>query len=211
MPGVRLTSIDLSSAVEANQRNFPQDSRHRVVQCDVARAPFASGTFEVVVCLGVIQHTPDPERTIESLYRLLQPGGWLIIDHYAPSLGYWTKFSTLALRPFVKRLPPSARMRVCELLVSTFFPIHRLLRKSTAAQLALSRISPLLTYFDKYPELSDQLQRELALLDTHDALTDWYKHVRTPAMLAATLKTLGADSIEAWTGGNGAEVRCRRP
>lgn len=211
LPAVRLTSVDLSSAVEANGRNFPPDARHRIVQCDIGRPPFAPGSFEVVMCLGVIQHTPDPERTIENLYRLVRPGGWLVIDHYAPSLGYWTKVSALAIRPIVKRLPPEARMRTCEALTAVFFPVHRAFRGSPTAQKVLSRVSPLLTYHHVFPELSDLHQREWALLDTHDSLTDWFKHVRSPEQLRATLAGLGATSIVAVRGGNGAEARCRKP
>jgi len=81
LPAVRLTSVDLSTAVEANERNFPQDARHCIVQCDICELPFEQGSFDVVVCLGVIQHTPDPERTIASLYSRVKPGGWLVIDH----------------------------------------------------------------------------------------------------------------------------------
>lgn len=211
LPGVRLTSVDLSSAVAANQRNCPQSNRHRIVQCDICRPPFRSGTFDVVVCLGVIQHTPDPERTIESLYQLVRPGGWLVIDHYAPSWRHWTKVTALVLRPLVKRLPPVARMRICELLTATFLPAHRLVRTVPLAQQALSRVSPLLTYYHAHPELRDDDQAEWALLGTHDHLTDWYKHLRTPEQVREVLQQLGACDIVSVSGGNGVEARCRRP
>ena len=35
--GAYVTSVDLSSAVEANQENFPQDQYHRILQADVLR------------------------------------------------------------------------------------------------------------------------------------------------------------------------------
>ena len=211
MPSVRLTSVDLSSAVEANQRNFPQDGRHRVARCDICRPPFREGSFGVVMCLGVIQHTPDPERTIESLFQLVRPGGWLVIDHYAPSWRHWTKVTALALRQVVKRLPPAARMRTCETLVDMFLPLHRAVRHMPLAQQALSRISPLLTYYHAHPELADHHQYEWALLDTHDHLADWYKHLRTPEQIAKILRRLGGEDVVSVPGGNGAEARCRRP
>jgi len=211
LPAVRLTSIDLSSAVDANHQNFPQDSRHRVVQCDICRPPFPEGSFEVVVCLGVIQHTPNPERTIDALYRLVRPGGWLVIDHYAPSWRHWTKVTALGLRPIVKRLPPAMRMRVCEVLTAAILPIHRAVRRLPLAQQAVSRLSPLLTYYHAHPELADRHQREWALLDTHDSLTDWYKHLRTPIQIRNILERLGACEVQIVAAGNGVEARCRRP
>jgi SAM-dependent methyltransferase len=210
MPAVRLTSVDLSSAVKANQANFPQDARHRIVQCDICQPPFAGGSFDAVICLGVIQHTPDPERTIASLFSLVKPGGWLVIDHYLRSWKIWLRVTANAMRPFVKRMPPKRRMRFCERLTDWVLPVHRVLRGSRMAQMALSRVSPLLTYYHVYPGLSDEFQREWALLDTHDSLTDWFKHLRTPAQIRATLESLGARDIAVAPGGVGVEARCRR-
>jgi hypothetical protein len=52
---------------------------------------------------------------------------------------------------------------------------------------------------------------EWMLLDTHDAMTDVYKHRRSPASIRATLQALGACDIEVTTGGNGVEASCRKP
>jgi hypothetical protein len=75
----------------------------------------------------------------------------------------------------------------------------------------LSRISPLITYYSTYPMLSDELQYEWAKLDTHDSLTDYYKHLRTRGQIQRTLQDLGATDICVERGGNGVEARCRRP
>src|ERR1035437_9334339 len=98
-PAACVTSADLSSAVEANQQNFPQSGRHRIIQCDICRPPFPRASFDMVLCLGVIQHTPDPEYTISKLYEQVKPGGWLVIDHYTPSFAHYTKVTALLLRP----------------------------------------------------------------------------------------------------------------
>ena len=57
LPGVSLTSTDLSAAVEPNQLNCPQSARHRIIQCDINALPFRPRQYDVVVCLGVVQHT----------------------------------------------------------------------------------------------------------------------------------------------------------
>ena len=56
-------------------------------------------------------------------------------------------------------------------------------------QIALSRISPLLTYYHAYPELNDQLQYEWALLDTHDHLTD-FSDAKTGSYFFAPSETM---------------------
>jgi SAM-dependent methyltransferase len=67
--GARVTSIDLSDAVNANTQNCPVSDPHSVAQADIMELPFRPRSFEVVPCLGVIQHTPSPEKAIEQLYE----------------------------------------------------------------------------------------------------------------------------------------------
>jgi hypothetical protein len=68
-----------------------------------------------------------------------------------------------------------------------------------------------LTHYATYPELDDRLQREWALLDTHDSLTDHFKHFRTRRQIERQLHTLGLEQIWCEYGGNGVEARGRRP
>jgi SAM-dependent methyltransferase len=211
-PQLRVTSLDLSSAVEANRLSFPIDERHRVVQADIEYPPFARGEyFDFVVCLGVIQHTPSPERTIERLLSLVRPGGALVFDHYRPEWRRLTKVTALALRPLVKRLPQSQRIPFCEHLVRVFIPLHRAVRNIPWAQYARSRISPITTYYHVYPMLREDLQREWAVLDTHDGLADWYKHLRTKDQIDAILRKVGAIDVEIAVSDHGIEARCSRP
>jgi len=49
------------------------------------------------------------------------------------------------------------------------------------------------------------------LLDTHDAMTDVYKHRRTPSSIRSTLQALGATNIIVSIGGNGVEAYCEKP
>lgn len=207
--GAFVTSVDLSSAVEANQANFPQDAHHRIFQADVLHLPFARAQYDVVFCLGVIQHTPSPEETIGKLYEQVRPGGWLVIDHYTYSLSWFTK-SAFLFRMVLRRLPEDQAFKWSRRLVDVFFPLHRTVRGNRIAQPLLSRVSPVLSYYGRLP-LNDDLQREWSLLDTHDSLTDWYKHFRTKGQIVRTLESLGAEAIWCEYGGNGVEARCRRP
>src|ERR1700733_12801170 len=86
LPAASVTSTDLSAAVEPNKMNCPLSDRHRIFQCDINQLPFVPGQYDIVICLGVIQHTRNPERTILDLYKQVKPGGWLVIDHYTQTL-----------------------------------------------------------------------------------------------------------------------------
>lgn len=208
--GAVVTSIDLSDAVEANQENFPQNERHRIAQADITLLPVAAAQFDVVLCLGVVQHTPDPERTIEALYRQVKPGGWLVFDHYTYNVLYYTKMAPY-FRMVMRRLPPERGLVWSEYLVNKLLPVHKRLQSARVLHFLFSRLSPVLCYYRAYPELNDQLQHEWALLDTHDGLTDWYKHFRTTEQIEQTLKALGAVEISTNYGGIGVEARARKP
>jgi SAM-dependent methyltransferase len=211
LPAASVTSTDLSSAVEPNKANCPLSDRHRILQCDINQLPFIPGQYDIVVCLGVIQHTKDPERTIEDLYNQVRPGGWLIIDHYTHTLSYYTKLSEWLLRPILKRVSPAKGLKATKALTRVFFPLHRAVRTVKPLQMLLSRFSPLLTYYHLFPQLNDKLQYEWAELDTHDSLTDFYKHLRSTRSIRRTLQALGSQSVWVAKGGNGVEARCQKP
>lgn len=207
--GARVMSIDLSQAVEANAGNFPPDAKHRIAQASILELPFAPGQFDVVVCLGVIQHTPDPEATIERLYEQVKPGGWLVIDHYTHERR-WGNTKPF-FRAYMKRLKPEQLEPMVTSLVNRFLPWHRRFRHFYPAWFLLCRISPITTFYRTIPQLPEQLQREFALLDTHDSLTDWFKHIRTKEQIEETLAKLPSEAFAAWYAGNGVEARCRKP
>lgn len=208
--GALVTSIDLSSAVDANAELFPPSQSHRIAQANIMQLPVADQSFDVVLCLGVIQHTPDPEQTIAQLYRCVRPGGTLVIDHYAPSWRRYTYTGPL-VRQILIRMKPKRALAVTRALVNVFLPLHKRFRRNRVLNSMLSRISPLRCYYREYPELSDDIQREWAMLDTHDSLTDVYKHLRSKRSIRRTLELLGLEQIWCERGGNGVEARGKRP
>ena len=177
-PSAYVTSTDYSSAVEANLDNCPQSDRHRVIQADILFSPFHAEQFDLVLCLGVIQHTPNTEETIGKLFNEVKPGGWLVFDHYALTLRSFLNVNRV-IRPVFKRLPPETALRIVRVMVRALFPVHRAVRHRRYLHAALNQISPITTYFIGLPDLSDSQHYEWSLLDTHDSLTDFYRHRRT--------------------------------
>ena len=41
--------------------------------------PWDPGTFDLITCLDVIEHTPDDRVTLRELARVTRPGGWLLV------------------------------------------------------------------------------------------------------------------------------------
>lgn len=66
---------------EAARRGLDQRSHFQVA--DVREPlPFATGRFDVVVCLGLLEALPQPERTLRELERVLKEEGTLVLSLY---------------------------------------------------------------------------------------------------------------------------------
>lgn len=213
--GAFVHAVDLSSAVEANQANCGAHAAHKVCQADIGHLPFQEGQFDLVFCVGVIQHTPDPEATIAALCRQVRPGGRLVIDHYTQ--GYAITPTRQRIREHLLSMPPEFCLSFCEMLMDTLWPLHELFWNNrthpdfAALRTQFLRHSPLVDYHDDYGQLSPEVLRSWALLDTHDTLTDAHKHLRSAEAIAATLAANGMTDIETAYAGNGVEARSRRP
>ncbi len=208
--GALVHSIDLSGAVDTNRRNIGERANYAVAQADIRALPFPAAAFDVVLCLGVLQHTPSPEESLALLWRMVAPGGRLVIDHYT-----WTWSRVTKLAPFyrmiLKRLPPALARRITDALVNVFFPLHWAVRNLRPLQLLLSRVSPCLAYCHIYPGLTRAQHEDWCRLDTYDELTDRFKRLRTAGQIRRALVGLGATQIHAARRNHVVEATCRKP
>jgi len=80
--GANVVGADLSLAVEAAAGNVRGRENALIVQGDIGNLPFGHGTFDHIVSIGVLHHTPDTRRYTQSLIKLLKPGGRIAIWLY---------------------------------------------------------------------------------------------------------------------------------
>lgn len=167
-------SVDYSESVEANFENNGPNERLKLFQASVYEMPFEENSFEKVFCFGMLQHTPFPKKTIECLYKVLKPGGELIVDFY-PYNGFWTKIhSKYILRPFLKNLSNDKLITWIErnidwmMLFSRFFIL-------TKTDRFFNRFIPVCDIRNIIPEsLSKEETRQWAILDTFDMFSPKY-------------------------------------
>ncbi|MBN3924253.1 class I SAM-dependent methyltransferase [Nostoc sp. NMS4] len=90
-PQASVVGIDLSSGALAVAKERCQRSGanrvefHHLSLFDVEQLP---GEFDLINCVGVLHHTPDPIRGIQALAKKLAPGGLMHIFVYG-ELGRW--------------------------------------------------------------------------------------------------------------------------
>ena len=207
--GALVHSFDLSHAVDANRKNIGEHPNYKIAQASIYEIPFPENAFDVVICLGVVQHTPSSEKTIAELFSKVKPGGMLVIDHYRWRLAYFGNMRFI-YREFFKRMKPEKSQRIIHRLVGIFFPLHWAFRKNKILYWLLIRFTPLFEYIREYPQLTKEQHKEWCRMDTYDGLTDYYKHLRTPAQIRKGLEKLGGKNIWINQGGNGVEARCTK-
>ncbi|MBI5509075.1 MAG: class I SAM-dependent methyltransferase [Deltaproteobacteria bacterium] len=89
--GMLVTAIDLTKpAVDTTRKRLALSGMQADVKLGNAEAlDFPAATFDVVYSFGVLHHSPDTERTIEEVRRVLRPGGKAeIMLYHRASLNY---------------------------------------------------------------------------------------------------------------------------
>jgi len=187
--GAFVTAFDISSAVYSNQVNNVDNARLRLFRGSITDIPIEDNSFDIVFCPGVVQHTPNPKDTIHSLWAQVKPGGYLIFDQYRHNFSTWMRTAWL-VRLLLRTFKPDQNLRITNLLVKWWYPIHRAVAPYRLLEKILFRVSPITAHFNGYPLLSESDRYAWAQLATHDNLTDYYKHQTTLKRLQGLTNSL---------------------
>jgi ubiquinone/menaquinone biosynthesis C-methylase UbiE len=79
-----MTGIDITSkAVElAKKRLQLLGLNAEIFEADAENLPFKDNYFDFITSYGVLHHTPNTQKSIDEVYRVLKPGGKAIISLY---------------------------------------------------------------------------------------------------------------------------------
>lgn len=204
--GAQVYSFDYSAAVEANAASNGAAGNLCLFQADIFHIPVRRQAFDKVFCLGVLQHTPDPERAFKSLADHVRPGGQLVVDIYAKRLTAILSWKYL-LRPITKRMERERLHRLVERAVRVLLPTAVRLRRMAGR--AGVRLLPILEY--SHLGLSPEINRQWAVLDTFDMYSPAHDHPRTIRTVQRWFEEVGFAQIEVGPGPNGIVGRGRRP
>lgn len=117
-----VTAVDLNALETARQRNAGR-ANVRFVEADIAAMDLGE-QFDVVVCIGVIHHTDDPDRTFESIYRHCRPGGLVIIWTYSSEGNALVRLIVEPGRKmFLSWMPRWVVVRLSEVLTAALYPV----------------------------------------------------------------------------------------
>jgi len=92
--GAVVTGVDLGEdQVRLTKLNFEiQKLPYKELrQANAENLPFPDNSFDLVVSLGVLHHTPNTEKALEEVYRVMKPDGKAIIIFYARGWKHYIK------------------------------------------------------------------------------------------------------------------------
>jgi SAM-dependent methyltransferase len=204
--GAEVWAVDASSAVEAARANLGDHERLHLAQADLFDLPFEHGSFDRVLCYGVLQHTPNPRR---AFLTLCEYGGVIAADVYRrrPYIDRWS--AKTFWRLLTTRLPRSAVRRAIEWYVPRWLPIDTRLARVPKLGRFLTAVVPCWNYSGLLPLDRDEL-RAWAVLDTFDALTPRYDEPQTLESVRAWTREAELEDVEVRYGGNGILINGRR-
>ena len=204
--GADLVTFDYSSAVDANARNQAPSPRLHFFQGDIFNIPLVEASFDKVVCLGVVRHTPDPQAAFRSLAKYVRPGGQLVIDAYTRNFAALLQWKYL-LRPITRRMRKESLYRLIEVVTPPLVPLARLLRR-VAGRLG-ARLVPIVEY--SHLGLSRELNVQWAILDTFDMYSPAHDHPQSLESVTLWFREAGFEDIHVRPGLNGVVGSGRRP
>ena len=203
--GTKVWSVDYSNAVEAcYKNNMPHENLH-LAQADVYNLPFSAGLFDYVFMYGVVQHTPDPQKTIKAIIDMTKPGGRAAFDSYVSCVNNrWT--SKYKWRWLTTIIPPRLLRGIVAWYIPKWIKVDDWLgRHSKQIQQYVATWIPCYNYRGIY-KLDDKALVEWAILDTYDALGAYYDKPFSRVDLAKFLSGVPGISYSIKRGGIGLEV-----
>jgi ubiquinone/menaquinone biosynthesis C-methylase UbiE len=97
--GAEVYGIDITpTAIDLCRKRFAyRNLRGDFRVAEAERLPFQDATFDCVCSMGVLHHVPDTEKAVAEIFRMLKPGGRLIVMFYhRNSAQYRVKYALLS-------------------------------------------------------------------------------------------------------------------
>jgi ubiquinone/menaquinone biosynthesis C-methylase UbiE/uncharacterized protein YbaR (Trm112 family) len=192
--GAEVVGLDISSAIDAARSNLAGRTNVHFVQASVYEPPFRAESFDAVYCIGVVQHTPDPQQTMQTLPKMLKPGGRIAITAYERK--FYTKlYGKYLLRPLTKRIEKKKLLAGIKGVMPVLFPITDLLFRLPLAGRFFMFTIPVANYVHER-SLSRRQRYEWAVLDTFDMLSPQYDQPQTQHDVESALSAAGVSDLK---------------
>lgn len=192
--GCEVVGIDISDAVDAAGANMCDRPNVHLVQASIYQLPFRPSVFDGCYSIGVIQHTPDPKKTIQSLPKVLKDGGKIALTIYERKK-FTLLFSKYLLRFFTTKVNKKFLLFSIQTVMPILFPLTEVLFRFPLIGRLFMFIIPVANYVDN-SDLSLKQRYNWAILDTFDMLSPEYDYPQTQSEVKNELSRAGVVDIQ---------------
>ena len=112
--GIDLSERSLALARSALEAVAPAGVEYDFRQGDAENLDFPDSSFDVVYSIGVLHHTPGFEKAFAEIYRVLEPGGTLMLMLYRSYTPLWCVLRSVRGFLRIPWLGPALKRRVLE-------------------------------------------------------------------------------------------------
>jgi 2-polyprenyl-3-methyl-5-hydroxy-6-metoxy-1,4-benzoquinol methylase len=173
------------------------EGKASIIQGNIYDLPYESDSFDLALCLEVLEHIEDDQRAIREIARVLKPGGVLIAA--VPYTYYWPQYQTLlghfrhyTRESFTARMKDNGFSEVVDYLPNYHNWHQAYTRRYTLARAQHVLFGGLLgqksLYEFKWPWQTgpalDQLWKKLEPLRLRDAQLDYRKETTSTFLVA---------------------------
>jgi SAM-dependent methyltransferase len=188
-----VVGLDISSAIDAARANLAGRGNVHFVQASIYEPPFRAGVFDGVYCIGVVQHTPNPQQTMRTLPRMLRSGGRIAITAYERK-AFTKLYAKYLLRPLTKRLDKQKLLAGIKGMMPILFPLTDVLFRLPLAGRFFMFGIPVANYVDERA-LTRRQRYDWAVLDTFDMLSPQYDQPQTQQEVEGALTAAGVGEL----------------
>jgi ubiquinone/menaquinone biosynthesis C-methylase UbiE len=152
-PPAHLTACDFSESALKLAEEKNAHERIEWKQEDIMSISFPDNSFDTAISCETIEHVPNPKAAIRELYRVLKPGGKLLLTcpNYFNPFGIWCVYRWLIGKPFTEGGQPYVNYvlmpRVYFWIKSAGFSVEEF----SAAEIVIPARVPKHFYDDKAP------------------------------------------------------------
>jgi 2-polyprenyl-3-methyl-5-hydroxy-6-metoxy-1,4-benzoquinol methylase len=189
-----IVGIDISNAIDAAKENLQGRKNVHFVQASIYELPFREGTFDKCYCIGVVQHTPDPHKTLQVLSKQVKPGGDLAVTIYERK-GFTKLNAKYLIRPLTKKISNQKLLGIIRSSMPVLFPLTNVLFRIPLLRKLFIFTIPVANYVDE-KSLSAKQRYDWAILDTFDMLSPQFDQPQNENEVRAVLSESEIEEIK---------------
>lgn len=200
--GAKVLAVDIAGleVAQRNLKNNPNYKNLQLVQDSIFKLHLKPKSFDIVFCHRVLQHTPNPEETLEHLLQFVKKDGHVFVHSYSNSRFQKWRWK-YALLPITNKLPSELLYGIIKFFAWPAFYITNLTNRFWVGERFNHIFVPFLNYrgSKKFRNKPDSFIVEYGIHDTFDALSPRYDSPLSPDRMEIVAKRNLTRPFEVYT------------